>query len=147
MEFSRGKNTLVNMDWSKWYIHCAGEFAKKNTGAYIHTQPHTWDDETNPSTTSPIMEFLKCSFFLQRMHLVKGDVYYHPNSPKHSLKENKRIGEIPILWARTHESDRTTHDHERTTAGSYISIYNIYYQILNHLLGWCGYYSPIPRYV
>ena len=68
--------------------------------------------------TSPIMGFLKCILFLQRMHLVKGDVYYRPHSPKHSLTENKRIGEIPILRARTHESDRTTHDHERTTAGS-----------------------------
>ena len=56
---------------------------------------------------SNVFFFFKCILFLHR-----------PHSPKHSLTENKRIGEIPILRARTHESDRTTHDHERTTAGS-----------------------------
>ena len=30
------------------------------------------------------------------MHLVKGDLYYHQNSRMHFLKENKRIGEIPL---------------------------------------------------
>ena len=57
-------------------------------------------------------------FQVQRMHLVKGDPYYHQICRMHSLKENKRIGEIPFLRAGTHDSDRTTHDHERTTAGS-----------------------------
>ena len=57
-------------------------------------------------------------FQVQRMHLVKGDPYYHQICRMHSLKENKRIVEIPFLRAGTHDSDRTTHDHERTTAGS-----------------------------
>ena len=62
--------------------------------------------------------FTNAFAFLQRMHLVKGDLYYHQNSRMHFLKENKRIGEIPFLRAGTHDIDRTTHDHERTTAGS-----------------------------
>ena len=47
-------------------------------------------------TWGPGGNFTNAFVFLQRMHLVKGDLYYHQNSRMHFLKENKRIGEIPL---------------------------------------------------
>ena len=67
---------------------------KKNTGAYIHTQPHTYWRRWNQSKYKPhpSWNFSNVFIFFRECILSKVVLYHHPNSPKHSLTENKRIG-------------------------------------------------------